>query len=174
MKERRIVQYPEEWKRERILWFVHEWIQEHQTNDRRTAYLRASDVAQWGDSQEGLNGVQAMHLFKQLVEESYITLRSFDTQSQRMPWAMAEPQYLSTKGLIEIGELPGLDKRLERSLDALKSKIEGLDVPEESKESKKKAIDSVEELKHFAHGLAPQVTIELGKALLRGLGVHVP
>jgi hypothetical protein len=72
-------QYPEQWKRERMLWFVHEWIEEHQVGEDYVPEISVFEVIRWGDEQEGLTGARAANLFKQLVEEGYISVNFLDT-----------------------------------------------------------------------------------------------
>lgn len=47
-----VPEYPERWKRERVLWFVHEWIREHQTGEDFEPEMNVRDVQKWGDEQE--------------------------------------------------------------------------------------------------------------------------
>src|SRR5215208_5041282 len=98
-------EYPEQWKRERMLWFVHEWLDRNLTDEDPMPQLNVQQVSEWGSEQEGLNGTQAMYLFKQLVEEGYISVNSMQ-KIDELPWIVAFPQALTTKGLLEIGELP--------------------------------------------------------------------
>jgi hypothetical protein len=114
--------YPEKWKRERMLFFVHEWLEENPPEGVYVPTLDAHIVETWGDSQEGLNGAQAMLLFKQLVDEGDIFLvQPLDTRVSGLPWSTANPQKLSKWSLMEIGELPNPDQELS---DAMESAIE--------------------------------------------------
>ncbi len=47
-------EYPEQWKRERLLWFVYEWIQEHQDALDFEPEISVGEVQGWGERQEGL------------------------------------------------------------------------------------------------------------------------
>ncbi len=136
-------EYPEQWKRERMLWFVHEWIQEHQDALDFEPGISVREVQGWGERQEGLNGSQAVNLFEQLVEEGYVSVGWLDKRSDRYPWARAAPRSLSTKGLIEIGELPDPDARLAAALQATRRAIkQEPGIPEEEKRD-----EQVEELR---------------------------
>jgi hypothetical protein len=116
--------YPEKWKRERMLFFVHEWIQDHQTDEDIQPNLSREEVQQWGQKQVGLNGAQALHLFKESVEEGYIKLAMpLGRPVQRYPWLVAVPQSLTKKGLMEIGELPNPEQELLRALRETKQRV---------------------------------------------------
>lgn len=47
-----VPEFPEQWKRERVLWFVHEWIQERHAQGDYNPALAVHDVEEWGDGQE--------------------------------------------------------------------------------------------------------------------------
>ena len=116
--------YPERWKRERMLHFVYEWMQENQTPNDLVPMLTARTVNEWGEKQEGLNGAQAMLLFKQLVEEKAIFLvHPLDTKVSGFPWLRAYPQYLSKWALMEIGELDDPDRELAAMFQAALERI---------------------------------------------------
>jgi hypothetical protein len=177
-------QYPEKAQRESMLWDVHEWFQ------RQTDYnprLRYDQVVSMGipldtdtmtDTGADVDvpaverqNAQQLNRFVRLVNEGYIDAELRREFAGGPPFTSAVVRGLSEKGLLEIGELPDADQRLEQSLEALKLKIEGLtDVPYERR---KKAIDAVDEIKQFARGLAPGIAIELGKAYLRGQGIYL-
>lgn len=155
-------EYPEQWKRERLLWFVHDWIQERHAADDNTPMLDVHEVQHWGEEQEGMNGAQAMHLFKQLVEEGYISTSWLNTGSDRWPWAHAGPQYLTTRGLLEIGELPDPDQKLIAALAATRRMIEqDPGIPEEDKPG---MLDTLEKMASLANNVRG-----LGYALIQGL-----
>lgn len=161
-------EYAEKWKRERMLWFVHEWLEDNLTDEDPVPHMMASEVAEWGKQQEGLNGAQAMILFKRLVEEGYIALDSFDTRIDGLPWAVAWPQALTTKGLQEIGELPDQNARLLGSLTAIEEAIAQLNVPDDQKSA---AMKAAEELKDFLRQLPREVAVEVAKAAIVGIAV---
>jgi hypothetical protein len=144
--------YPERWKRERLLWYVHEWIQEQQVGEEFVPELTVTDVQVWGDQQEGLNGVQAVNLFKQLYEEDYFSVNFLDTRSDRYPWYRAAPQALTTKGLLEIGELPDPDQRFITALEEVRRTIERHpDIPPMEKSS---MLDTLQKMISMAHDVA--------------------
>jgi hypothetical protein len=169
-------EYPEQWKRERMLWFVHEWLQENLTDEDPVPQLDYYKVRDWGNEQEGLNGAQAMYLFKQLVEEDYIAVSSMNTQISELPWDVAWPQALTTKGLLQIGELPDSSARLLRSLTAIEEAIARLNVDDQQKTTAMKAAD---ELKGFLRQLpreaagevAAAAVTEIGRGFAQGSGV---
>jgi hypothetical protein len=157
-----VPKYPEQWKRERMLWFVHEWIQEHQTDENFVPELSVHDVQQWGDEQEGLNGAQAVNLFKQLYEEGYIYLNFLDTNIDRYPWFRTAPQSLSTRGLLEIGELPDPDERLAAALAATRRAIE--QEPSIPEEEKRDMLDTLEKMASLANNVRG-----VAQAIIQGL-----
>lgn len=167
------VEYPEKARRESMLWAVHEWFQRQADY---TPILRYYEVESMGipvgaDATTDAERQKAhrLNLFIRLVHEGYIDAELRREFVGGPPITSAVVRGLTERGLLEIGELPDADRRLEQSLDALKSQIEALtDVPEDRKET---AANAVEELKRFARGLAPGVALELGKAYLRGRGI---
>jgi hypothetical protein len=159
-------EYPEQWKRERMLWFVHEWLQQNLTDEDPVPLLRAEEVQEWGNQQEGLNGAQAMYLFKQLVDEGYITVASLDTKIEHLPWIFAWPQGLTTRGLLEIGELPDSNARLLGSLNAIEEAIARLNVDDQQKTTAMKAAD---ELKGFLRQVPREAAAEVASAAIVGI-----
>ena len=168
------VEYPEKARRESMLWAVHEWFQQQ---DDYTPILRFYDVEGMGlpveaDASDATERQKAhrLNLFLRLVNEGYIDADPKKEYAGGPPFSSAMVRGLTEQGLLEIGELPAADRRLEQSLDALKAQIEALDVPEDRKEG---AVQAVEELKRFARGLGPGVAIELGKAWLKGYDIDL-
>jgi hypothetical protein len=159
-------EYPEQWKRERMLWFVHEWLQQNLKDEDPVPLLRAEEVQEWGNQQEGLNGAQAMYLFKQLVDEGYITVASLDTKIEHLPWIFAWPQGLTTRGLLEIGELPDSNARLPGSLNAIEEAIARLNVDDEQKTT---AMKAAEELKGFLRQVPREAAGQVAAAAITGL-----
>jgi hypothetical protein len=159
-------EYPEQWKRERMLWFVHEWLQQNLTDEDPQPRLTYNQVADWGNEQEGMNGAQAAYLFKQLVEEGYIAVASPHSKIDDLPWIFAWPQALTTKALLEIGELPDPNARLLGSLNAIEEAIAHLNVDDQQKTA---AMNAAEELKDFLQQLPREVAVELAKTALIGL-----
>jgi hypothetical protein len=159
-------EYPEQWKRERMLWFVHEWLELNLTDEDPVPHLKVDEVRDWGNEQEGLNGAQAIYLFKQLVDEGYITVSSLDTKIDRLPWIFAWPQYLTTKGLLEIGELPDSNARLLGSLNAIEEAIARLNVDDTQKTTAMKAAD---ELKGFLRQVPREAATEVASAAIVGI-----
>jgi hypothetical protein len=123
------------------------------------------EVREWGSKQEGLNGTQAMYLFKQLVEEGYISVSSMQ-KIDELPWIVAFPQALTTKGLLEISELPDSNARLLGSLNAIKDAIARLNVDDQQKST---AMKAAEELRGFLQQLPREVAVDLAKTALIGL-----
>jgi hypothetical protein len=155
-------QYPEQWKRERILWFVHEWIQENQAGEDLVPEISVHKIIGWGDEQEGLNGVQAVNLLKQLVEERYISVNFLDTRGDGYPWYRVAPQSLTTKGLVEIGELPNPDERFAAALARARLTIEQEpSIPEDKKHD---MLDTMEKMASLANNVAG-----LGQAIIQNL-----
>jgi len=110
-----------------------------------------------------LNGVQAANLFKQLVEEDYISVNFLDTQIDGYPWFRAAPQSLSTKGLLEIGELPNPDEKLAAALAATKQAIEQEpNIPEPEKRDMLDTLTKMTSLANNVRGVA--------QAIIQGLG----
>ncbi len=96
-----------------------------------------------GRAARRVDASQAVNLFEQLVEEGYVSVGWLDKRSDRYPWARAAPRSLSTKGLIEIGELPDPDARLAAALQATRRAIkQEPGIPEEEKRD-----EQVEELR---------------------------
>jgi hypothetical protein len=158
-------EYPEQWKRERMLWFVYEWLEQHLTDEDPMPQLNVQEVREWGSEQEGLNGTQAMYLFKQLVEEGYISVSSMQ-KIDELPWIVAFPQALSTKGLLEIGELPDSNARLLGSLNAIEEAIARLNVDEQDKTT---AMKAAEELRGFLRQVPREAAAEVGAAAIVGI-----
>jgi hypothetical protein len=73
---------------------------------------------------------------------------------------------LTTKGLLEIGELPDSNARLLGSLNAIEEAIARLNVDEQDKTT---AMNAAEELKDFLQQLPREVAVELAKTALIGL-----
>ncbi len=160
--------YPEQWKRERMLWFVHEWVQEHQTAEDFEPEINVREVQRWGEQQEGLNGSQAVNLFEQLVDEGYLSVGWLDKQIDGYPWFRAAPRSLSTKGLIEIGELPDPDARLAAALQATRRAIEQeSSIPEEEKRDMLDTLEKMTSLANNVRGVAHAIIQGLGSS---GLG----
>ena len=158
-------EYPEQWKRERMLWFVYEWLEQHLTDEEPMPQLNVQEVREWGSEQEGLNGTQAMHLFKQLVEEGYIAISSMQ-KIDDLPWIVAFPQALTTKGFLEIGELADSNARLLGSLTAIEEAIARQYVDERQKTT---AMQAAEELKGFFRQVPREVAVEAGAAAITGI-----
>jgi hypothetical protein len=149
-----------------MLWFVHEWLEQNLTDEDPVPHLRVDEVRDWGNEQEGLNGAHAMYLFKQLVDEGYITVASLDTKIDHLPWIFAWPQALTTKGLLEIGELPDSNARLLGSLTAIEEAIARLNVDDQQKTT---AMQAAGELKGFLRQLPREVAVEVGAAAITGI-----
>lgn len=113
-----------------------------------------------------MNGAQATYLFKQLVEEDYITVSSLDTKIDRLPWIFAWPQALTTKALLEIGELPDPNARLLGSLTAIEEAIARLNVDEQDKTT---AMKAAEELKGFLRQVPREAAGQVAAAAITGL-----
>jgi hypothetical protein len=158
-------EYPEQWKRERMLWFVYEWLQQNLTDEDPMPQLNVQQISEWGSEQEGLNGTQAMYLFKQLVEEDYILVNSMQ-KIDKLPWIVAFPQALTTKGLLEIGELPDSNARLLGSLNAIEAAIARLNVDDEQKTT---AMKAAEELKGFLRQVPREAAGQVAAAAITGL-----
>jgi hypothetical protein len=152
-------EYPEQWKRERLLWFVHERIQERRAQGDYAPMLQANDVEQWGHAQEGLNGAQAMTLFQQLVEEGYIATNWLDTNIDELPRLHVGLRYLTTQGLREIGELPDPNQRLLVALDATHRAIE--QDPSIPEEDKRDMLDTLQKMSSLANNVSRVVEIIL-------------
>jgi hypothetical protein len=151
-------EYPEQWKRERVLWFVHEWILENQVDEDYVPEFSVQELIRWGDEQEGFTGAQAINLFKQLYEEGYVYLNFLDTNIDGYPWFRAAPQSLSTRGLLEIGELPDPDARLVAALAATRRAIEEEDsIPEEDKRDMLDTLEKVASLANNVRGVAQAI-----------------
>lgn len=108
-----------------------------------------------------------MNLFEQLIEEGYISVGWLDKQIDRYPWFRAAPRSLSTRVLLEIGELPDPDERLAAALGATRRAIE-----EESSildEEKRDMLDTVEKMTSLANnvGGVAQVLVRVGRTRTR-------
>ena len=112
-----------------------------------------------------MNGTQAMYLFKQLVEEGYISVNSMQ-KIDELPWIVAFPQSLTTKGLLEIGELPDSNARLLGSLNAIEEAIARLNVDEQDKTTAMKAAG---ELKGFLRQVPREAAGQVAAAAITGL-----
>ena len=120
-------QYPEKAQRESMLWDVHEWFQ-RQTDYNPT--LRYDQVVSMGIpldtdtvTDTGIEvdvaavqrqNTQQLNRFVRLVNEGYIDAELKREFVGGPPFTSAVVRGLSEKGLLEIGELPDADKRLER------------------------------------------------------------
>ena len=112
-----------------------------------------------------MNGAQATHLFKQLVEEGYISTSWFDTKVDRRPWAIVGPQYLATRGLLEIGELPNPDQKLVTALAAARRAIDQEpSIPEEDKRNMLGTLEKMASLANNVRGLGYVVVQGLSQA----------
>jgi hypothetical protein len=159
-------EYPEQWKRERMLWFVHKWLEQNLTDEDPQPRLTYNQVADWGSEQEGMNGAQAAYLFKQLVEEGYIAVASPHSKIDNLPWIFAWPQALTTKGLLEIGELPDSNVRLLGSLNAIEEAIARLNVDDQHKTA---TMNAAEELKGFLRQVPREAAGQVAAAAITGL-----
>jgi hypothetical protein len=97
-------------------------------------------------------------LFKQLYEEGYIYLNFLDTNIDGYPWFRAAPQSLSTRGLLEVGELPDPDERLAAALGATRRAIEQEpSIPEEEKRDMLDTLSKMASLANNVRGVAQAI-----------------
>lgn len=143
-----------------MLHFVHKWIQENQTDADPLPRLSAHLDEEWGKAQEGLNGAQAVLLFKQLVEEGRISLvYPLDTNIAGIPWSSAYPQKLSKWALVEIGELDDPDRELAAIFQSALDKIQkDPSVPQSQKQSWIESLNLGLSLMNTGMGLAENIS----------------
>ncbi len=120
-----------------------------------------------GRAARRVDASQAVNLFEQLVEEGYVSVGWLDKRSDRYPWYRAAPRSLSTKGLIEIGELPDPDARLAAALQATRRAIE--QEPTIPEEEKRDMLDTLEKMASLANNVRG-----VAHAIIQGLGGSGP
>lgn len=147
-----------------MLKIVQERIEQAYEGGQLQARIDINQVIALGD-ELGISEGAAVAMFCRLGDEGYFVAtglnKPFNHGFDRYPFMWANVDRLTTKGLLEIGELPDVRERLIRGLDAAIRAVEREEIPEPEK---KKRIDWLEEGKIMVRTLA----VEGVKAIYRG------
>ncbi len=127
----------------------------------RWRYEALLSVDQVGDIGEeiGMDEFDAVEMFHRLWREGYFEATGMQQSvtvslGQRLPFAIASVTGLTTKGLIEIGQLDHPGERLIGAFEAAQASIERADIPELKKGEMLERARLVIDALRTAHGLA--------------------
>jgi hypothetical protein len=168
-------EYPEWGRRERMLWAIHEWVQDRPAGEYRievdqvATLIDDGEYVQFNDPDPDKAAAkkrqeEQINLFKDLVEEDLIKAK-IHTAEETPYFAFAMVRGLSRQGEEMIQELPDPNQSLLDRLDEITVAIRGLqDVPEADKDATEKAL---EEIKGFVRTSTPAVAVQLLAAFYR-------
>ncbi len=131
--------YPLRGQQQRMLKAVRSKIEEARRGEhwRYEAFLSADQVGAMGE-EIGMDELDAVEMFHRLWREGYFEATGMEQSvtvglGQRLPFAIASVTGLTTKGLVEIGELDRPGERLIEAFEAAQASIERADIPEPRK-----------------------------------------
>jgi hypothetical protein len=161
------MEFPQHWKRQEMLRYIHEWVAKEHAQGYYSPILASYEVELWAREQEHMSGPEALSLFQRLVEEGYVALSYPLRGRDRVPWTIAALRGLTDRGLLYIGELPAdPDARLLGSLAALEQAIRKLDAPDEQKHA---AMMATRELRDFLRALPLEQAARLARLVIAGM-----